>query len=159
MTIRLLHQRFIRNSWTLALAESCTGGGLASSFVAIPDCSLYFRGGVVAYSNEIKEQILGVKPTTLVQSGEVSEQTALEMAFGILNLFKVNIALSTTGIAGPSGEETNKPVGTVCFAIVSEGDPPLLWTAYFEGSRRLIIQQAIQDALKKLDDYTRPLNK
>ncbi|MCC5832700.1 MAG: CinA family protein [Chlamydiales bacterium] len=154
MTLELLHHRFIQNNWTLALAESCTGGGLAARFVSIPDCSLYFQGAIVAYSNRSKEKNLYVKPRTIENYGAVSEQTALEMALGALKQFESRFALSTTGVAGPSGGRAKKPVGTVCFAIVSSDREPLLWTSHFKGDRASVIDQAIMDALENLRDYT-----
>ena len=141
-----IHHHFIQNNWTLALAESCTGGGIASRLVAIPDCSLYFQGGVVAYSNRSKENILRVSPSTLENYGAVSEATAREMAAGALNAFEAQFALSSTGIAGPT-------TGTVCFAIASLDKEPLSWTSPFKGGRSSVIEQAIVDALEHLWQY------
>lgn len=138
----------------MALAESCTGGALTSRFVSIPDCSFYLQGGVIAYSNRIKEKILRVKSTTIEQHGAVSEQTAREMAQGALEQFEARFALATTGVAGPSGGTFKKPVGTVCFAIVSLDREPYSWTSHFKGDRPAIIDQAIADALEHLSDYT-----
>lgn len=146
-----IHTRFIKKGWTLALAESCTGGGLCSRFVALPDCSLYLQGAVVAYSNAVKEKILHV--TTLETFGAVSESTALEMANGAREALGSTFAVATTGIAGPTGGSAEKPVGTVCFAIVSEREEPLSWTTHFSGSRKEIIESAIDDALVHLREY------
>lgn len=153
MTAQLLHHRFIKNNWTLALAESCTGGGLASRFVSIPDSSFYFQGGVIAYSNRAKEKILHVKASTMERHGAISEQTALEMALGALEQFDARFAVATTGVAGPSGGTAKKPIGTVCFAIVSRDREPLCWTARFKGDRSSVIEQAISDALEHLSTY------
>lgn len=138
----------------LTLAESCTGGGIATRFVALPDCSLYFQGGIVAYSNQMKEKILHVKGETLQKHGAVSEQTAIEMAKGALEQVEAHFSLSTTGIAGPSGGTVKKPIGTICFAIVSNARRPLSWTSHFKGDRLAIIDQAIADALDHLWAYT-----
>lgn len=149
-----IHHQFVKNSWTLALAESCTGGGIASRLVAIPDCSFYFEGGVVAYSNLAKEKILQVKSSTLENYGAVSEQTAKEMADGALQIFETDFALSTTGIAGPSGGIPQKPIGLVYFSIASLHRDPLVWSAHFQGDRDSIIEHAITEALEKLLTYT-----
>jgi len=149
-----IHHHFINNEWTLALAESCTGGAIASRFVAIPDCSFYLQGGIVAYTNHIKEKILHVRPSTLEKYGAVSQQTAVEMATGALEQFEAQFALSTTGIAGPSGGTAKKPVGTVCFAIASLDRELLSWTSHFEGDRASVIEQAIVEALEHLWQYS-----
>ncbi|HIP86524.1 MAG TPA: CinA family protein [Aquifex sp.] len=102
---------------TLATAESCTGGMVASSLVNVPGSSEYFIGSVVAYSNEVKEKLLGVKRETLDKWGAVSAQTAKEMAEGVKKLLGTDIGISTTGIAGPSGGTETKPVGLTYFGI------------------------------------------
>jgi PncC family amidohydrolase len=104
---------------TLATAESCTGGMVASTLVNVPGSSSYFKGSVVAYSNEVKESLLGVSSETLKAFGAVSAQTAREMAQGVRELLKTDIALSTTGIAGPGGGTDKKPVGLTYFAIAT----------------------------------------
>lgn len=148
-----IHHRLITHNGSLALAESCTGGGIASRFVALPDCSFYFQGGVVAYSNHAKEDLLGVKPMTIENCGAVSEETAGEMASGALLRFKSHFALSTTGVAGPTGGTAQKPVGTVCFALASTDRELLTWTSHFKGERGSVIEQAIQEALEQLWSY------
>ena len=97
---------------TLAVAESCTGGALSASFTAMAGASDYYLGGVVSYSNDVKVGILGVSPDTLRLHGAVSEQTACEMAEGVRRLCGADYALSTTGVAGPTGGTPEKPVGT-----------------------------------------------
>jgi PncC family amidohydrolase len=110
----LLRQR----SFTLSLAESCTGGLLAHRVTNVPGSSVYFLGGVVAYSNAAKEQLLGVSHETLERCGAVSQETALEMARGARRVFDSHLALSITGIAGPTGGSPEKPVGLtfICLA-------------------------------------------
>jgi len=98
---------------TISTAESCTGGLLAHVLTAVSGASGYYIGGVVAYSNAIKEIALGVNPETLIQHGAVSPQTAQEMADGIRHRFMTTLGLSTTGIAGPTGGTPEKPVGLV----------------------------------------------
>lgn len=104
---------------TLATAESCTGGTIASKLTALAGASEYFRGGVVAYSNEVKENVLGVRHKTLVQHGAVSEETVREMATGVRERLGADYAVATTGVAGPGGGTSEKPVGTVWIAVAS----------------------------------------
>ena len=102
---------------TLALAESCTGGMIAAKITGIPGSSRYFSGGVVAYSNLVKEKVLGVSVQELSSFGAVSEEVALSMAIGIKKLVRTSIGLSVTGIAGPGGGTQEKPVGLVYIAL------------------------------------------
>lgn len=104
---------------TLAVAESCTGGALSASFTAMAGASDYFLGGVVSYSNDVKANVLGVSRDTLERYGAVSEETALEMADGVRRLCGADYALSTTGIAGPTGGSEDKPVGTVWIGLAT----------------------------------------
>lgn len=115
----LVHSQLTAKGKTLATAESCTGGTIASQLTALAGASKYFLGGVVAYSNEVKECTLGVKHSTLEQYGAVSEQTAREMAEGVRERFDSDYAIATTGIAGPDGGTPTKPVGTVWIAVAS----------------------------------------
>lgn len=104
---------------TLATAESCTGGTIAQLLTSVSGASAYYMGGVVAYANEAKEQLLGVKRATLEQYGAVSRQTAEEMALGAKQRFATDCAIATTGIAGPTGGTKEKPVGTVWIAVAT----------------------------------------
>lgn len=115
----LVHSQLTAKGKTLATAESCTGGTIASQLTALAGASKYFRGGIVAYSNEMKECALGVNHSTLEQHGAVSEQTAREMAEGVRERFDSDYAIATTGIAGPDGGTPTKPVGTVWIAVAS----------------------------------------
>lgn len=114
---RLLRERGL----TLAVAESCTGGLLGHRVTEVPGSSAYFLLGVVSYSNEAKERLLGVRPETLREWGAVSTQAAEEMAEGARRLSGADLGLSTTGIAGPDGGTPEKPVGTVCVGLAWEG--------------------------------------
>ena len=110
----------IERGATLATAESCTGGQLGHRITEVAGASAYYLGGVVAYSNDIKEQLLGVHTDTLTQYGAVSAQTAEAMAIGCRQLFQTDYAIATTGISGPTGGTEEKPLGTVWIAIASE---------------------------------------
>lgn len=112
---RLLHS----HDYTLATAESCTGGYIAHLITSIPGSSGYFKGSVVAYSNEIKESVLGVAAPTLARNGAVSEETVFEMAAGIIRQFRVNCAIAVSGIAGPDGGTNEKPVGTTWICVLT----------------------------------------
>lgn len=106
---------------TLAVAESCTGGLLAERITSIPGASVYFVGGIVAYSNDVKVKLLGVPPDILAKHGAVSAPCAQAMAEGARVLFRSEFALATTGIAGPGGGTAGKPVGLVYVALSSPG--------------------------------------
>lgn len=105
---------------TLSVAESCTGGNIASSITAVPGASKSFMGGIVAYDNFVKETQLGVKNETLASYGAVSEETACEMAAGVREKMHTSLGLATTGIAGPRGGSAEKPIGLVWLAIADE---------------------------------------
>jgi nicotinamide-nucleotide amidase len=111
--LRLLAKR----GQTLALAESCTGGGVAHRLTNVPGASTVFLGGVVAYSNTVKRKFLGVRAKTLAACGAVSEAVAREMVEGARERFGADFALGITGIAGPAGGTKNKPAGTVFIAL------------------------------------------
>lgn len=106
---------------TVAAAESCTGGQVATTFTSIPGSSEYFQGGVVAYSKEVKVQVLGVKPETLAEHGVYSHQCAAEMAAGVREKLGAAIGLSTTGVAGPASDDPNVPVGNIWIGLAHEG--------------------------------------
>lgn len=114
---QLIVHQLTRQKKTLALAESCTGGFLASQITNVPDASKIFLGGVVAYSNEVKQKFLGVRARTLAQHGAVSEPVVREMAEGARKKIGADFAIAVTGIAGPSGGTKAKPVGTVFIAV------------------------------------------
>ncbi len=104
---------------TISTAESCTGGYLAHLITSVPGSSAYYKGSVISYTEEIKQEELGVKSSTLKDYGVVSEQTAIEMAEGIRNKFGTTYGLATTGVAGPDGGTEEKPVGTVWIALAT----------------------------------------
>ena len=115
----LAHKTLTERGLTLATAESCTGGNIARLLTAQAGSSAYFKGGIVAYSNEVKERALGVRHSTLEAHGAVSEETVREMAEGVRERLGADLAIATTGIAGPTGGTPEKPVGTVWVAVAS----------------------------------------
>ncbi|MCL1932334.1 MAG: CinA family nicotinamide mononucleotide deamidase-related protein [Candidatus Azobacteroides sp.] len=117
----ILDNRLREKKLTLALAESCTGGKLASLFTAIPGCSTYFKGGIVCYSNEIKQQVLGVESSYLSEYGSVSRQVVEAMVVGAYRIFNTDCIIAVSGIAGPDGGTPEKPVGTVWIAVSYKG--------------------------------------
>ncbi|PLX20407.1 MAG: competence/damage-inducible protein A [Salinivirgaceae bacterium] len=108
--------------YSIAVAESCTGGLLSQRIVSVAGASNYFQGSITAYSNEAKHRLLNVKNETLKQHGAVSKETAMEMAKNVASQFNTDIGISTTGIAGPTGGTTEKPVGTVWIGIYINGE-------------------------------------
>lgn len=134
-------------------AESCTGGWIAKVLTDIPGSSNWFLGGVVAYSNTLKQSLLGVLPSTLAAHGAVSEATAREMAVGALETLGGQIALAVTGIAGPDGAQPGKPVGTVWFAWAwRQGGEIETRVALetFVGDREAVRRQTVSRALREL---------
>ncbi|MBL8024821.1 MAG: CinA family nicotinamide mononucleotide deamidase-related protein [Fibrobacteres bacterium] len=113
----VLQNIFLKRKESAAFAESCTGGMMSSRIVSIPGSSEWFKGSAVTYSNSAKQKLLGVKAKTLSSKGAVSEETVLEMANGALKAFSSDWSVAISGIAGPTGGTTEKPVGTVCIAV------------------------------------------
>jgi len=145
---RLLKMRNI----SLALAESCTGGGIASRVTAVPGSSDYFRRGYVVYSNAAKSDLLQVEPTVLASRGAVSVEVAEQLARNCRKNAGVNLALSVTGIAGPAGGTPSKPVGLVFMGLADEAGVRV-FEYRFSGDRETIRRRAIQAALELLRRY------
>ncbi len=116
-----LAELFRRQGWTLALAESCTGGLLSNWVVNFAGVSQFYQGAVVSYARQVKVEVLGVPQSLILALGEVSEPVALRMAKGAAEKLKADWAVAITGVAGPSGGTPEKPVGHVCFAVVGPG--------------------------------------
>lgn len=133
---------------TLAVAESCTGGLLGDLITDVPGSSDYFLGGVLSYSNQVKQAVLGVRAETLASQGAVSAQCAAEMAQGARRLVQSDVALSVTGIAGPGGGTADKPVGTVCFAWAGPGVQLISQVQRFSGDRDAVRRQGVIAALE-----------
>ncbi|MBQ7388403.1 MAG: competence/damage-inducible protein A [Paludibacteraceae bacterium] len=140
---------FSKHGKTLATAESCTGGNIARLITSVSGASAYYMGGVVAYANNAKEQLLGVQHTTLEQYGAVSRQTAEEMAIGAKCRFGTDYAVATTGIAGPTGGTPDKPVGTVWIAVADEYGVEARCFS-FGADRARTVQRASYQALRWL---------
>lgn len=136
---------------TLATAESCTGGLIGGTLTAVPGSSAWYLGGVVAYDNRIKTALLGVPPDTLAHHGAVSPQTARAMAQGILDRTGADLAVSVTGIAGPTGGTPKKPVGLVYIGLARRSHPPIAHKYLFPPtSRRSIRNATVRQALADL---------
>ena len=135
---------------TLVLAESCTGGGVGEAITRIPGSSGWLDRGFITYSNESKEEALGVKPETLLTYGAVSEATAREMVLGALRWSHADTAVAVTGVAGPDGGTRDKPVGLVWFAWCVRGAAARVESRQLAGDREVVRRQAIEIALKGL---------
>lgn len=148
-TAAVLVELLKSSGMTCATAESCTGGGVSQAITSVSGASEVFLGGAVTYANSAKEAVLRVSSDTLERYGAVSSECAVEMAEGSRRLYGADIAVSITGIAGPSGGTAEKPVGTVWFAVSSS-----LGTraekAFFQGDRELVRKQAVVHALGML---------
>ncbi len=134
---------------TLATAESCTGGNIAHEITRVAGSSVYFKGSVVAYSNEVKARVLNVSSETLSGFGAVSRETVLQMVSGVQRLLSSDCAIATSGIAGPGGGSVEKPVGTVWIAV-RYGERSEAECFCFEGDREQVIARATQSALLML---------
>ena len=135
---------------TLAVAESCTGGGLSYWITAIPGSSDWFDRGFVTYSNQAKQDLLGVNPRTIDTFGAVSEETVREMAEGVLNHSHADLSIAITGIAGPTGGSAQKPVGTVWTAWAKRRGCMQTQVMLVAGDRQTIRTLAIENALTHL---------
>jgi len=145
----ILHRLLIDKKLSLGLAESCTGGKLASLFTAMPNSSNYFKGGVVSYSNEAKETILGVRAEDINQYGAVSKTVVEQMALGARRIFNSDCSIATSGIAGPGGGTPVKPVGTVWIAI-SYKEEVISQEFHFSTNRENNIMRASYSGIRML---------
>lgn len=132
---------------TIATAESCTGGNIAHEITTVAGCSDVMTGGIVSYSNDVKMRILGVSHDTLETHGAVSEQTVTEMLRGAHEACGADLVMATSGIAGPGGGTSEKPVGTVVIGASLRGAAPVIATWHFGGSRSRIIEQSTTTAI------------
>lgn len=132
---------------TLVTAESLTGGGIGSALTAVSGSSAVYKGGVISYTNWVKENILGVSGSVLEREGAVSAPAALSMAEGVRKLLNADVAVSVTGLAGPGGDEYGNPVGTV-FIGYADAKESCTRHCLFSGTREEIRNQTIEAALK-----------
>ena len=131
---------------TLVTAESLTGGGIGSALTAISGSSAVYKGGIISYTNEVKEAVLGVPAEILETYGAVSAQTAAAMVCGVRKLLQADVAVSVTGLAGPGGDDFGNPVGTVFIGYEDQAGA-IVKACFFSGNREEIRQQTIQTAL------------
>ena len=160
LDIAFLAASLLRRGWMLSTAESCTGGMIAAACTDLAGSSQWFERGFVSYSNEAKHDMLGVPKALIEQHGAVSEAVAQAMVLGALKKSQAQVALAVTGIAGPTGGNPAKPVGTVCFAwgLPTDGGPTIgaetAWvkvqTCRFEGDRAAVRQATLTHALGQL---------
>lgn len=129
-------------------AESCTGGGLAKAITAVAGSSQWFDCAFVSYSNSAKELLLGVNPEVIEKNGAVSVEVAEAMALGAAKRAQAQLGIATSGIAGPGGGTTEKPVGTVCLAWAHHGIIAHSEVFHFDGDREQVREQAIKTALQ-----------
>ena len=141
---------FLKNQWRLATAESCTGGLVASSITALAGSSDWFERGYVTYSNQAKSEDIGVDARLIEQHGAVSEEVARAMAQGTKQSSRSNVTLSITGIAGPTGGSTEKPIGTIWFAWALHDGSVVAEKKLFSGDREAIRVQACDYSLARL---------
>jgi nicotinamide-nucleotide amidase len=140
--------RLLERGFMLAAAESCTGGWVSMVITSVAGSSQWFERGFVTYSDESKQQLLGVKAETLATHGAVSEAVAREMAHGALQRSRTQLAVAVTGVAGPGGGSPGKPVGYVCFAWAGPGDRLESATHQFSGDREEVRRQSVAGALQ-----------
>lgn len=137
----------LEKGWTVSAAESCTGGLVMHRLTNIAGSSAYVQGGVVVYSYESKEALLGVKSETLLTHGAVSEETATEMVQGVLRVFNTDVAVSITGIAGPGGGMPGKPVGLTYLAVATRSGWLHVENHVWPGDREAVKQSSADCAL------------
>ncbi len=148
----LVVSKLKREELTLATAESCTGGLIGKSLTDIAGASSIYLGGVISYTNGVKHRLLGVEQSTLDACTAVSRETAKEMARGAREVVKSNIGVSVTGLAGPDGDGTGRPVGLVYIAI-DNGGFSFCKELHLEGDRASIREQAAQAVLQMILDF------
>ena len=144
-----LSELLIAKGLTISVAESCTGGSLSRALTRIPGASSYFDCGYITYSNQSKVEMLGVDTQTIKTYGAVSEETALELVIGVAIKSQSDVALSITGVAGPTGGSPEKPVGMVCFGFFCDGKT-ITSTQLFSGDRANIVSQSVSYAMRQI---------
>ena len=152
--IQYVARRLKARKLTVSVCESCTGGMLSTILTTVSGSSKYFLGGVIAYSDAVKKKAVGVKAQTLARFGAVSAETACEMAKGVLRRLHSDMAIAITGIAGPTGGSTDKPVGTVYIAVARDRGIRVRRFG-FKGTRDRIRRAACRRALELLKEELR----
>lgn len=147
--LRRVADTLSERGWSLAVAESCTGGLVSKLLTDLPGSSRYMRGSVVAYADDAKLDVLGVDEAAVRDLGAVSREVASQMALGAVRLFRADVGLSVTGIAGPDGARPGKPVGTVWFGVCVSGRARTV-RARFSGDREAVRAAAAEYALRLL---------
>lgn len=140
----------LARQWLLVTAESCTGGWIAEAVTTISGSSAWYERGFVTYSNEAKQEMLGVPEAIITTHGAVSRETAAAMARGALAHSRAHLAVSVTGVAGPTGGSATKPVGTVWFGFANNAEVLATHHQLFDGDRTSIRRQAVAFALRRL---------
>ncbi|MGI6772348.1 MAG: CinA family protein [Acutalibacteraceae bacterium] len=158
--LQTIAQRLTQKGLTISLAESCTGGLVSKLLTDLPGSSAYYKYGVVAYSNEAKVRLLGVKEETLAAYGAVSSETAAEMSQGIRSIGNTSIGIGITGIAGPDSDNTLKPVGLIYISLSADGflDTREFRTSFVGDVRSSNRNFAADAALKMLAEYLNRLS-
>ena len=152
MDSKTAHTALLKSGLTLSLAESCTGGKIASSLAAIPGASQFLLGSIVSYSNEWKEKFLNVSPSTLQSKGAVCRETVEEMVQGLFTNTTCDLAAAVSGIAGPAGGSAEKPVGTIFIAAGKRGQPIRTLRVQAPPMRDKAIDFAVETTLKIIID-------
>jgi PncC family amidohydrolase len=146
-TVKQLHEALLDRDWMLGVAESCTGGLIGGAVTSVPGSSSVFRGGIIAYSNEAKKTKLRVPASDLEEHGAVSEPVSRSMAIGLVDEFDVDVGVSVTGVAGPSGGTETTPVGRVFFGLKTPGETSVIQRT-FDGDRRAVRERTVSQALE-----------
>ena len=161
--VLLLAERLRALNWRMATAESCTGGGIGYYLTELAGASDWFAGGILAYNNAVKQDVLGVSAQTLLTDGAVSEVTVAQMAEGVFRVMRADCAVAVSGIAGPGGGTADKPVGTVCFAWAWRDEigntHVRTHRAQFVGNRSEVRMQTVLRALEGLIELCAQVHK
>ena len=148
-------QALTERGLTIACAETLTGGGIAQALIRVPGSSRVLGLGVVAYSDQAKVEVLGVDPETIRRYGAVSEETAQKMAEGVAAVAHADLGLAVTGVAGPGGGSSEKPVGMVCFALKTPEETITRTCRFGDLGRDAIMDRSIETALELVEEYVK----
>lgn len=151
--VKNLSELLLQNNLKLTTAESCTGGGIAQALTDMPGSSVWFERGFVTYSNQSKNEMLGVTTDALTRHGAVSQNVVRQMAEGAIKNSRAQVSVAVTGIAGPGGGSEEKPVGTVWIAWAGTDKETVTKKFQFDGDRQKVRQQTINAALTGFPDF------